>query len=273
MRLLWNNNIVDISFFFTLSHFIFFYTLTLQMHHPLKYVTPYMHTHQRLPTLNINHHTLKLKQPLHYRHVIPKDYSHLTHSALFSLAQNQRQSESNIQNLFQFVSQEGFDAVVGLLLADPRVDPSTQDNEAIRWASKKGHLDVVQLLLADPRVDPSVQDNYAIQWASECGHDAIVRLLLADPRVDPSARDNFAICVASGQGHDAVVQLLLGDPRVDPSARDNCAIHGASYRGHDAVVRLLLKDPRVDPSVISSSFRIKMAVSQWMRWLLGLVVK
>ena len=111
----------------------------------------------------------------------------MTQSALYSLAQNQRQSESNIQNLFQFVSQEGFDAVARLLFEDPRVDPSARNNKAIQWASGQGHDAVVQLLLADARVDPSAQNNFAIRWASGQGHDAVVRLLLADPRVDPSA--------------------------------------------------------------------------------------
>ncbi len=211
-------------------------------HHTLKYITPYLVTPLRLPTQQINHHTLKHKQPLHYRHVIPKDSNHLTQSALYSLAQNQRQSESNIQNLFQFVSQEGFDAVVRLLLRDPRVDPSAQDNAAIRWASERGHVDVVQLLLADPRADPSVRNHQAIRMASEGGYDAIVGMLLEDPRLDPSALTNIAIRMVSQQGCVEVVRLLLADPRVDPSIR-YYASQSANRNGHDAAVRLLWKTP------------------------------
>ena len=48
----------------------------------------------------------------------------------------------------------------------------------------------MSLLLADPRVDPSADDNYTIRWASNNGHDKVVSLLLADTRVDPSTRDN-----------------------------------------------------------------------------------
>ena len=44
---------------------------------------------------------------------------------------------------------------IGLpILADPRVDPSADNNFAIRIASEKGHMDVVKVLLADPRLSP-----------------------------------------------------------------------------------------------------------------------
>lgn len=102
-----------------------------------------------------------------------------------------------------------------LLLADPRVDPSSQDNAAIILASSKGHSEIVQLLLADDRVDPSARNNAAIKWTSFNGHTEIIRLLLADDRVDPSARNNAAIRWASSYGHTEIVQLLLADPRVD----------------------------------------------------------
>ena len=48
------------------------------------------------------------------------------------------------------------------LLKDNRVDPSTDDNNAIEWASRSGHLEVVQELLKDNRVDPSANNNEAI---------------------------------------------------------------------------------------------------------------
>ena len=63
-------------------------------------------------------------------------------------------------------------------MADPRVDPAANENEAIRWASRYGHTETVRLLLADPRVDPTVNDNNPIRWASENGHTDVVRLLL-----------------------------------------------------------------------------------------------
>jgi ankyrin repeat protein len=132
------------------------------------------------------------------------------------------------------------------LLKDPRVDPSTDDNYAIRHTSVYGHIEIVSLLLKDPRADPSAYDNLSIRWASYEGHTEIVRLLLKDPRVDPSTGGNYAIRFASGEGHLEIVRLLLKDPRVDPSADDNYAIRFASGEGHLEIFELLLKDSRID---------------------------
>ena len=42
---------------------------------------------------------------------------------------------------------------------DPRVDPSDEDNFAVRYAAAKGHAEVVALLLNDSRVDPGAENN------------------------------------------------------------------------------------------------------------------
>jgi ankyrin repeat protein len=148
----------------------------------------------------------------------------------------------------QLASECGHDSVVKLLLADPRVDPAADDNSAIRYSSIYGEDSVVKLLLADPRVDPAAHKNFAIQASSGRGHESVVKLLLADPRVDPAAHNNFTIRRASSGGHARVLKLLLADPRVDPTALDNRAIRLATYNGHASVVELLLADPRVDPA-------------------------
>ena len=44
-------------------------------------------------------------------------------------------------------------------------------------------MEVVKLLLSDKRVDPSAENNYAIRYTSK--HYEIVKLLLSDKRVDP----------------------------------------------------------------------------------------
>jgi ankyrin repeat protein len=148
----------------------------------------------------------------------------------------------------RLASERGHDRVVKLLLADPRVDPGAQNNRAIRVASFNGHDSVVKLLLSDPRVDPAAHNNYAIRYATSRGHVSVVELLLEDPRVDPAAESNRAIRLASENGHAGVVKMLLADLRVDPTARSNKAIRLASYIGHASVVKLLLADPRVDPA-------------------------
>ena len=60
---------------------------------------------------------------------------------------------------------------------DDRVDPSANDNYAIRLASEKGHLEVVEVLLRDKRVNPCSCGKQAIKQASKNGHVEIVRIL------------------------------------------------------------------------------------------------
>ena len=151
-------------------------------------------------------------------------------------------------------SENGHTEVVKVLLADNRVDPSVRDNEAIREASYKDHSEIVKVLLADDRVDPSADNNKAIRWASYYGHSEVVKVLLADDRVDPSADNNKAIVGASENGHLEVVVLLLADDRVDPSARDNDAIWWASENNHIEVVKILLADSRVKKSLLKDKY-------------------
>ena len=40
----------------------------------------------------------------------------------------------------------------------------------MKFASKFGNKDIVELHLKDPSVDPSADDNYAIRKASKYGH-------------------------------------------------------------------------------------------------------
>ena len=49
------------------------------------------------------------------------------------------------------------------ILLDKGFDPSIDNNEAIKWASWKGYLEIVKLLLENKKVDPSANDNSAIK--------------------------------------------------------------------------------------------------------------
>ena len=100
-----------------------------------------------------------------------------------SVCQRKTQMEENKQ---KSRSANGHLAVVERLLQDQRVDPSANNQWAIRWSSKYGRLPVVGRLLQDPRVDPSSDNQFAIRSANENGHVEVVRFLLHNPRVDPS---------------------------------------------------------------------------------------
>ena len=159
---------------------------------------------------------------------------------------------NTIQNLDQQFNLQGISLLMIESLQNKQINPSTDNNYAIRRASAKGHLDVVKVLLADSRIDPSVDNNYAIRSASENGHPEVVKELLKDKRVNPADRDNYAMQWASAKGHLEVVKVLLSDSRVNPSADNTYAIQLASENGHLDVVKELLKDKRVDPSAYNN---------------------
>ena len=73
-----------------------------------------------------------------------------------------------------------------LVNIDPAIDKRLNGRveSAILLALRYRNVEAVRLLLNDPRVDPSADDNYAIRCASENGHVEVVKLLLNDPRVD-----------------------------------------------------------------------------------------
>ena len=104
--------------------------------------------------------------------------------------------------------------IVKMLLVDQKIDPSTNDNHAIRFSAVNGRTDVVRLLIEDPRVNPSANSNEAIRRATRNGHTETVKVLLADPRVDPSADNNEAIRYVAGKGYTKIVAMLLQDKRI-----------------------------------------------------------
>jgi ankyrin repeat protein len=89
--------------------------------------------------------------------------------------------------------------------------------EQLRIAIEENNREVVNLLLKNPKVDPSADNNYYIQRAAYNGHVEVVEILLQDRRVDPSVNNNFAMLSASQNNHLSVVESLLYDDRVDPN--------------------------------------------------------
>lgn len=77
----------------------------------------------------------------------------------------------------------GFKQTVSLLLNDSRVDPSYDNDCAIRMASKYGHDDVVSLLLKDKRVNASAMNNYALRHAILYRHEKVISLLYGNTKV------------------------------------------------------------------------------------------
>ncbi len=157
------------------------------------------------------------------------ELQHMSEAGIIHLCQNPKQN-LNVHMLSRILHHailHNYLKLVRCLLSNTNLNPSAKINnaDAITLASRCGFVKIVRLLLNDPRVDPSTDDNWAIHYASREGHTEIVRLLLNDPRVDPSANNNNAIFGPCTKHENVeVVRLLLQDPRVDPSAEDNRAI-------------------------------------------------
>ncbi len=111
-----------------------------------------------------------------------------------------------------------YEEIFEILIADPRSNPG-RDERVLAAVTKNGWLESVKQLLADPRVDPSSIENGAIRIASKGGRIKIMELLLADPRVDPSANYNEAIHNAARDGRLNVIRLLLTDNRISLEAK------------------------------------------------------
>jgi hypothetical protein len=118
--------------------------------------------------------------------------------------------------------------------------------EAFYQACQTGALaEDILVYLKSPYVDPTLNQNYAIRAAAFGGHANIVRVLLADTRVDPCAVHNNALCEAICCGHAEVVRVLLADARIDPSLDDSLPIRWAALYNRVELMRLLLTYPRV----------------------------
>ena len=106
------------------------------------------------------------------------------------------------------------------MLADPRVDPSAGNNQAINAAVRYDKLEVVKVLLAHPNVDPAASSNWLIRSATHSGFIMMMRLLLADSRVDPGAISAKDIKDLSIENKTEIVNLLLGHPKVALLTKD-----------------------------------------------------
>ncbi len=65
------------------------------------------------------------------------------------------------EELYQAVSNNDLDRSKSLII-NTEVNPIENCNWAMAISSDKGHFDIVKLLLKDPRVNPSDDDNFPI---------------------------------------------------------------------------------------------------------------
>lgn len=135
--------------------------------------------------------------------------------------------------------------MVKLLLNQPEINPSTDDNAALKATLQSYSYPLDELILAHPKFEPGLGQDHILDWAIDWSLYNAVTYLLAHPAIDPSHDNNTAICVAFDAGELEMCRLVLADPRVNPAVDDNMllreALNGNSYEQ----VKLLVTDPRV----------------------------
>lgn len=174
--------------------------------------------------------------------------------------------------------------IVSYLLLERSIHPDTpisiserEYGEPLALAIKGGHTAVVSLLLADSRVNPTNGGSYNYILSDVCllrKHD-ILRLLIKDGRTsdadyrramsDVAMRDDDVetvrvllscvrpddtnLCVAAYHNRARIVAALLEDGRADPCCDDNRILRSVVDCGYVDVLKLLMMDGRVDFSV------------------------
>ena len=110
---------------------------------------------------------------------------------------------------------KGYSNIVIRFLEDPRIAANSKiiDNVFDSSLIRTGTV-VAEFMLNYFDIDPSVNNNGAIKLAADCGNTEAVKLLLRDKRVDPTTTDNYPIKRAFRNKNRDVVEALLGERRV-----------------------------------------------------------
>ncbi|KAJ3300323.1 hypothetical protein HDU76_006118, partial [Blyttiomyces sp. JEL0837] len=161
--------------------------------------------------------------------------------------------------------------VVRFLMTIPGVDPTTDDNEAVKLAAFEGYEEVVKFLLTFPGVElPSLElviyseefwrnRSRAVPiWlhysdlapATIVGHHISSSITLGDL--------DIVKMYAAWRGRKGIVDYFINLAGVDKAAVVNSALSGAASSGQIDIVQFLLGLPEVDPSV-DNSLALRMA--------------
>jgi len=107
------------------------------------------------------------------------------------------------------------------------------------------NITTIKKLIKNKNVDPTLDNNYAIRTACERNNDAVVKLLLKYPNINPAANGNEAIQTATRYGHTKIVKLLLDSKLVDASVDNNWSLRTAHAFKYTNIMKLLLNEKSV----------------------------
>ena len=180
-------------------------------------------------------------------------------------------------------------AILEILLADARVDPSIDDGSALIYALDVKYFKIFNRLLADKRINPNLLGSELLDSAINSGNVEIVKTLIIEYNMDPSDPD-IIITAMKSKNLDIFITLLedrrvnlininneivenlhrtsveiakviLSNPNIDPSFGDNIALIGAVKNNNVEIIKLLLTDERIDPSYPNNELIILAAMN------------
>ena len=95
-----------------------------------------------------------------------------------------------------------------------KTSPAVMDNSAIKLASQEGHVEIVEFLLADPRVDASANNNQALKLASETLKEKIewVSKVFENTNIPESQRNVLQLAITNP--YYQIIGLLHNDAKV-----------------------------------------------------------
>jgi hypothetical protein len=159
------------------------------------------------------------------------------------------------------ISEEKIVEILQILLADERVDPLSNECEAVEKAASHGQALVLKFLATIPGM---IITSAALTVSAECGHVECVAYLLTLPQISPSDPEYPSpIIAACRKGHLDVVRKLLMDKRCDPSYRSDYALRVACHFKHAEIVKVLLAHPLVDVTSRNNSAVKYMVKNRW----------
>ncbi|KAJ3400045.1 hypothetical protein HDU80_007329 [Chytriomyces hyalinus] len=168
------------------------------------------------------------------------------------------------------------DALLGLLLEVPGVDPASSDNAALEKALRMDHMTAFSILL-DKMIAPPVRitslavdlfklsavqmlvDSPHLRWgadvleepvinAAKRGYIDILRLLLAHAKTHKIDFNlNTALLQSCKEGSLVVVNELLKESNIDPNCESSGPLRNACTLNHADIVKALLEDGRAKP--------------------------
>ena len=135
-------------------------------------------------------------------------------------------------------------------------------------ACSKNLTESVKLMMKDPSVDVSYDNNVAFKNACANGCLETVKLLLNDNRINPTIDSNEAFRLACRNNRKRVVSYLLNDERIDPNDYNGWALEKSLENNNIAILDILLNSKKINIAINNFNWAIKETEGKIWRFLL-----